>query len=160
MDRHYLELWGNYLLSVAKGQKQAEDFYNWMRQGFKGAEDLTAMFKKIYGLNDYNERDPKSTLDWDEAARSFRKTSGEYFKMMGWISIEEFQALEEENQSLKSRIEEQDKKIKRLQDLLNQPSIDQNLTLNVLQDLINKQSEEFQRLLTNLSAPDKKDSDS
>ena len=160
MDRHFLELWGNYLLSVAKGQKQVEDFYNWMRQGLKGADELTEMFKKIYDLNDYNESDPKSTSDWDKAARNFRETSGDYFRMMGWISIEEFQALEEENQLLKSKIEEQDQKIQRLQNLLSQPSIDQHQTLNVLQDLINKQGEEFQKLLTNLSAPDKKKSES
>lgn len=160
MDRHFLEFWGNYLLSVAKGQKQLEDLANWMRQGFNGADELTTMFQKTYGLDDYDNSNPEITLNWDKAVEDFRTSFGDYFRMIGWISKEEYQALEEENRSLKDKIDQQGQKIKRLQNLLSQPTIDQNQTLNVLQDLINKQSEEFQQLLTNLSAPDKKDSDS
>lgn len=160
MDRHFLEFWGNYLLSVAKGQKQLEDFANWMRQGFKGADELTAMFKKAYGLNDYNSSNPDITSHWEKAAEDFRESFSDYFRTIGWVTIEEYQGIEKENQLLKNKIAEQDKKIRYLQDILSQPSIDQNLTLNVLQDLINKQSEEFQNLLTNLSASDNKDSES
>ena len=159
MDRHFLEFWGNYLLSVAKGQKQLEDFANWIRQGLKGADELSTMFQKTYGLGDYDNSDPESTSDWEKAAENFRESFGDYFRMMGWISKEEYQAIEEENRSLKIKIDEQDQKIKRLQNLLRQPTIDQNQTLNVLQDLINKQSDEFQKLLTNLSTPDKKNSE-
>ena len=50
MDRQFLEFWGNYLLAAAKGQKQLEDMNQWLNQGFSGYEELTAMFKKFYGL--------------------------------------------------------------------------------------------------------------
>ena len=160
MDRHFLEFWGNYLLSVAKGQKQLEDMTRWIHQGFKGADEMAVMFKKYYGLEDYEKSKPESASAWEKAAADFGKSFNEYFRVMGWISIEEHQALEEKNRSLEEKIAQQDRTIKRLNGLLSQPVIDQSQTLNVLQDLIKKQSDEFQQLLTNLSAPAKKDSDS
>ena len=45
MDRQFLEFWGNYLLSVARGQKQLEDVTRWIRGGFSGVEELTALLK-------------------------------------------------------------------------------------------------------------------
>jgi hypothetical protein len=47
MDSQFLEFWGNYLLAAAKGQKQLEDLNQWIRQGFSGFEELTAMLKKF-----------------------------------------------------------------------------------------------------------------
>ena len=160
MDRHFLEFWGNYLLSVAKGQKQLEDMTRWIHQGFKSADEMAVMFKKYYGLEDCDRSKPESASAWEKAAADFGKSFSEYFRVMGWISTEEYQALEEKNRSLEEKIARQDQTIKRLKDLLSQPVIDQGLTLNVLQDLIKKQSDEFQQLMTNLSAPAKNNSDS
>ncbi len=160
MDRHFLEFWGNYLLSVARGQKQLEDITRWIHQGFEGANEMTTMFKNFYGLDEYDRSNPESTSAWEKAAADFRKSFSDNLRIMGWISKEDYQALEEENRALKSKIAEQDQTVKLLKSLLSQPVIDQNQTLNVLQDLIQKQSEEFQRLMTNLSPPTKNDTDS
>jgi len=160
MDRHFLEFWGNYLLSVARGQKQLEDMARWIHQGFKGTDEMTTMFKNYYGLEDYDRSNPESTSAWEKATVDFRKSFGDTFRSMGWISNEEYQTLKEENRALKNKLSAQDQTIKRLKSLLSQPVIDQNQTLNVLQDLIQKQGEEFQRLMTNLSPPTKNDTDS
>jgi len=160
MDRHFLEFWGNYLLSVARGQKQLEDISRWIDQGFKSTDEMTTMFKNYYGLDDYDRGNPENTTAWEKATVEFKKSFVDTFRIMGWVSNEEHQALEEENRALKNRITEQDQTIQRLKSLLSQPVIDQNQTLNVLQDLIQKQGEEFQRLMTNLSTTTKNNSDS
>jgi hypothetical protein len=49
-DPKFLEFWGNYLIAVAQGQKQLQSLSRWMHQNFQGWEDLTALFKKSYGL--------------------------------------------------------------------------------------------------------------
>ena len=62
--------------------------------------------------------------------------------------------LEKENQALKQKIEAQEETISRLRDLLKSPGIDPNKSLDVLQDLINKQVAEFQKLVKKFSEPD------
>ena len=85
MDRQFLEFWGNYLLAAAKGQKQLEDLNQWLRQGFSGFEELTAMFKKFYGL----ERSPVEISDsakaCESAAAGFRNSFNAYLDLMGVV---------------------------------------------------------------------------
>ena len=147
MDRQFLEFWGNYLLSVARGQKQLEDVTRWMRGGFSGAEELTAMFKKYYGLEEQSQDGPESSAAWEGAAADFKKSFGDYFSIMGWVSKDEYRILEEENQVLKQKIQAQEESISRLRDLLKTPGIDPGQALDVLQDLINTQNAEFQKLM-------------
>lgn len=154
MDRQFLEFWGNYLLSVARGQKQLEDVTRWVRGGFSGAEELTALFKKYYGLAEQSQDGPESSAAWERAAADFKKSFGDYFSIMGWVSKDEYRILEEENQALKQKIAAQEETISRLRDLLKSPGIDPNKSLDVLQDLINKQSAEFQKLVKKFSEPD------
>ena len=45
-DPNLLEFWGNYLIAVARGQKQLQDVDRWVRRNFEGMEDLAAMFKQ------------------------------------------------------------------------------------------------------------------
>ena len=154
MDRQFLEFWGNYLLSVSRGQKQLEDVTSWIRGGFSGVEELTALFKKYYGLEEQSQDRPESSAAWEKAAADFKKSFGDYFSIMGWVSKDEYQILEKENQVLKQKIEAQEQTISRLRDLLKSPGIDPNKSLDVLQDLINKQSAEFQKLVKKFSEPD------
>jgi hypothetical protein len=62
MDRQFLEFWGNYLLSVARGQKQLEDVTRWIHGGFSGVDELTALFKKYYGLEEQSQDARKAVL--------------------------------------------------------------------------------------------------
>jgi dTDP-4-amino-4,6-dideoxygalactose transaminase len=74
MDRQFLEFWGNYLLAAAKGQKQLEDLNRWIRRGCSGFEELTAMFKKYYGLQDPRRKDSAADQAWQNAAAEQEKT--------------------------------------------------------------------------------------
>jgi hypothetical protein len=85
MDRQFLEFWGNYLLAAARGQKQLEDLNQWIRQGFSGFEELTAMFKKFYGLENPRMQDSDSTRAWQNAAADFRNSFNAYLNLMGLV---------------------------------------------------------------------------
>jgi hypothetical protein len=148
MDRQFLEFWGNYLLSVAKGQKQLEDVTRWIHGGFSGVDELTALFKKHYGLEEQSRDAPESSAAWKKAGADFKKSFGDYFSITGWVSKDEYRILEEENQVLKQKIEAQEETISRLRDdLLKTPGIDPGQALDVLQELINNQNAEFQKLM-------------
>jgi len=154
MDRQFLEFWGNYLLSVAKGQKQLEDVTRWIHGGFSGVDELSALFKKYYGLEEKSQDVPEGTAAWERAAADFKKSFGDSFSTMGWVSKDEYRILEEENQVLKQKVEAQEETISRLRDLLKNPGTDPGQALDVLQDLINKQNAEFQKLMKRFSKPD------
>ncbi|MDZ7579495.1 MAG: hypothetical protein U5R30_02405 [Deltaproteobacteria bacterium] len=154
MDRQFLEFWGNYLLSAARGQKHLEDVTSWIRGGLRGVDELTALFKKYYGLEEPAQDRPESRAAWEKAAADFKQSFQDYFRIMGWVSKDEYQNLLEENQALKQKIAAQDQAIARLRDLLKNPGIDLGSTLNVLQDLTDKQSTEFQKLVKKFSEPD------
>ena len=97
-DPNFLEFWGNYLIAVARGQKQLEDLTRWMSQGFQGLEDLTASFKKCYGLEQLQPDSPALEQAWKKATADFRKSFRETFGLFGWIPEEEHRKVAEENQ--------------------------------------------------------------
>ena len=155
MDRQFLEFWGNYLLAAAKGQKQLEELNQWIRQGFSGFDDLTAMFKKFYGL----ERPPKENSDsakaWENAADGFRNSFNAYLDLMGVVPRDKYEALEQNCAALQKKVADQEETIKVLRSLLAQEGTYQGETTKVLQDLVNKQGDAFEKLMKSIASPAK-----
>ena len=121
MDRHFLEFWGNFLINAAKGQQQFDELTQWMHQGFKGFEELTALFRKAYGL-EKPESTPEYQQTWHKATREFRESLNTYLSLLGVIPLSEHLALVEKYEALKKENADQLKTIQRLRDLLQQDS--------------------------------------
>jgi hypothetical protein len=155
MDRQFLEFWGNYLLAAAKGQKQLEELNQWMRQGFSGFDDLTAMFKKFYGLERPPQENSDSANAWENAADGFRNSFNAYLDLMGLVPREKYQALEHDCAALQKKVADQEETIKVLRSLLADEGTYQGETTKVLQDLVNRQAEAFEKLMRNLTADTK-----
>ncbi len=153
IDPNFLEFWGNYLIAVARGQKQIEDLTRWIRQGFQGLDDLSATFKKCYGLEQLQPDSAGFGQAWKKATVDFRKSFEETFGLFGWIPEEQYRGLEQENQKLRQKISQQDHTIRHLRMLLGEKGLDQTKTLEVFQELIKKQGDEFQKLMKNLTRP-------
>ena len=152
MDSQFLEFWGNYLLAAARGQKQLEDLSQWIRRGFSGFEDLTAMFKKYYDLQDSRREDPDSARAWEKAAAEFRNSFDAYLNLMGLVPIDKYRALEQKHAALQKKVAEQAETIQVLRKLLAEEGTYQDGTVKVFQDLVNKQAEAFETLMKNLTA--------
>ena len=156
MDKQFLEFWGNYLIAVARGQSQLEEFVRWMGRGLEGADKLTDQFKKIYGLEKLDPNDPASAESWKTASEAFRHSFKNFFEQTGWVAKSDYTALEKENRALKNKISELESTISRLRELLDASGTDQGSVLKVFKDLVNKQGEEFQKLMKQLSGDTKK----
>ena len=152
IDPNFLEFWGNYLTAVAQGQKQFEDLTRWIRQGFQGLEDLQEMFARSYGLDRLQPDSNAYTDAWKQATTQFRASFRETFGTMGWVAEEEVEALRQENRQLRDQLAEREEIIRRLRGLLEAEGLDQEKTVAVFRDLIQKQSSEFEKLMKNLSA--------
>ena len=152
MDRQFLEFWGNYLLAAAKGQKQLEDLNQWICQGFSGFEELSAMFKKFYGLEHTPQKNSDSTKAWENAVAGFRNSFDAYLDLMGVVPQDKYQALEQKYAALQKKVADQEETIKVLRSLLTEEGTYQGETVKVLQNLVNKQSDAFEALMKNMTA--------
>ena len=149
MDSRFLEFWGNFLLSAARGQKQMEDMARWMNQGFKAAgfEDLAAMFTRAYGLAG---PDPEKVPDadfWQAAGQQFRSSFEEYMKLMGMVPREEHRRLEKKYEALKKECDAHKETISHLRELLGAGKAGQDEVISAFQAIIEKQSSQFRDLV-------------
>lgn len=157
MDSQFLEFWGNYLLAAARGQKQLEDLNQWISQGFRGFEELTAMFQKYYGLERSPNEDADATKAWHTAAADFHNSFNAYLELMGVIPQDKYQTLEQKYAALQKKVIEQEDTIKVLRGLLAEKGTYQGETAKVFQDLVDKQADAFEKLLKNMVAAAKKE---
>ena len=148
MDKHFLEFWGNFLINAAKEQKRMEDLSKWMQQGFKGFDDLTEMFKKFYGL-EHMEKDTPAYMDTREkASENFLNSYKDYLNSMGMVSKDEHLKLIRKYEELKEKAAAQEETINHLRLLLEEKKTEsQKELVQGFQDLIEKQSKQFQETM-------------
>ena len=151
VDSKFLEFWGNYLVTVARGQRQLEDLSRWIRQGFQGLDDLRAAFERSYGLDRLQPNQKAYEAAWKQATAEFRKSFRETFAVLGWVAEEEADALRQENRQLRDQVAKQEQTIRRLRGMLEAQGLDQDKAVEVFRDLIQKQSREFEKLMKNIS---------
>ncbi len=148
MDRQFLEFWGNFLIHAAKGQKQLDDMTRWMQQGFKGFDELTAMFKTFYGLDNSDESTANDMLLWKKASEDFQKSFKDYLRLMGLVSKDEHLALVEKYETLKEKVAVQEETIKHLRMLLEEKHDTSQADLaQEFQTLIEKQTQQFRQTI-------------
>ena len=158
MDKHFLEFWGNFLINAAKGQKQLEDMSKWMQQGFKGFDELTAMFRKFYGL-EHMEKDTFDYMEtWKKASEDFQKSFKDYLRLMGVVPKEEHLTLVKKYEELKEKVAFQEDTIRNLRMLLDEKKAEpQGEVVKGFQEIIEKQTEQFQETMETFGRFFKKD---
>ena len=151
MDKNFLEFWGNLLLNAYKSQRQMEDVNRWIKSNFSGFDDLTALFKKAYGLDYFSEKAPNYINLWKKASEDFLNAFKDYMGMMGMVSKEEHLSLIKKYEALKEKDEYQEETIRHLRMLLGEKNTEQEKMSAQFQDMAKKQTEQFQDLVRNFS---------
>ena len=148
MDPHFLEFWGNFLVNASKEQRRLKDLYEWMQQGFNGFDDLTEMFRKFYGL-DHMEKDTPAYLEtMKKASENFLESFKDYLDLMGMVPKDKHLSLVQKYEALKEKVADQEETIKNLQLLLEEKRTESQDELVLgFQDLIEKQSKQFQKTM-------------
>jgi hypothetical protein len=158
MDRHFLEFWGNFLINAAKGQKQLEDMSKWMQQGFEGFDELTGMFNKFYGLEHMEKDTPVYMESWEKASEKFQESFKDYLRLMGVVPKDEHLTLVKKYEELKEKVAAHEETIKHLRMLLDEKKAEtQGELVQGFQEIIEKQSEQFQETMETLGRFFKKD---
>jgi len=136
------------LINTAKKQKRMEDLSKWMQQGFKGFDDLTEMFKKFYGLEHMEKDTPAYMESWRNASENFLNSCKDYLNLMGMVSKDEHLTLIKKYEELKEKAAAQEETINHLRLLLEEKKTEsQEELVQGFQDLIEKQSKQFQETM-------------
>lgn len=154
MDSQFLEFWGKCFLNAAKGQKALEDMAAWMRQGFTGFEEMTALFQKTYGLDQVAKESPDYFEMWKKAQEDFKNCFTDYLALLGGVPRDEHMGLVKECEELKEKVASQEETLKHLQMLLSQAKTGE--VAGQLENLVQKQAEQFQKIMESFGESFKK----
>ncbi len=150
MDSQFYEFWGQFLTNVAQGQKKVEEMSAWMKKGYAGADELTELFRRCYGL-----KAPDSASDpqaWQEAIAQFQGTLTQFAAQWGWVPQADHQQALEKCAALEKKVEAQQTTIRELRDLLDQKGLGYSELLKHMQGSIKDQSDQFQALMESIGS--------
>lgn len=147
MDRKFLEFWGNFLLSAARGQEQLETLNRLASEGFKAFEQQLSLFQKFYGLDKKPDPSTPHAEMWTKAAADFMKSYQEFIGLMGMVSREDYEALAREHESLKKKAEELEEALRRGKRKTGGQDMDPAEVVKGFEGLMKKQAEQFQALM-------------
>jgi len=156
MDSQFLKFWGESFLNAAKGQKAMEDMAAWMRHGFTGFEEMTALFQKIYGLDQVAKESPDYFKMWKKAQEDFKNSFTDYLTLFGGVPRDEHTELVKKYEELKEKAASQEETIKHLQMLLSHAKTEE--VAGQLENLVQKQAEQFKKIMESFGRSFKKGS--
>ncbi|MGE0085179.1 MAG: hypothetical protein AB7S75_12250 [Desulfococcaceae bacterium] len=163
MDEKFLEFWGNFLLSAARGKKQTEHMFRWMRTGFPNLDESSPdqhspdfqefirMFRKFYGLDGLSQYSDQYKKTSETAMYDFQKSFREYLSLMGIVSQEEHLALVEKYENLKTKCGQQEETIKHLKMLLSAKGTSHAEMSSHFEKMVKTQGELFRKMMTDFS---------
>ncbi len=155
MDRKFLEFWGNVLLATAKGQQQLEQLAPWLKDMGADSPEWANLFSKIYGL----DTSLSGSKAWEQAKQRFQSSLKEWMALFDMVPRSELKAAQKKNQALKQQLTDQQATIEQLQQLLNKKGIPSSKAVLEFSNLIQKQSEQFQKLMGSIGDVFKPDKD-
>ncbi|MBW1659362.1 MAG: hypothetical protein JRJ48_02570 [Deltaproteobacteria bacterium] len=147
MDKQFLEFWGNWLLGAARGRQQLEDMIQWVEQGFSGFDELSAMFRRFYGLEKLAPDSPQYPQAWQKASENFKTAFNEWLACMQVVPRREHLALEKKYAALKKKAAAQEETIRCLRSLLDEKNDPSSDAVQNVAAMMEKQARQFNDLM-------------
>ncbi|MGC9324759.1 MAG: hypothetical protein ACP5G0_08455 [Desulfomonilia bacterium] len=147
MDKEFMEFWGNFFLSAAKGQQQFEDMVKWLHGNFSGMQEVTELFARLYGIDAFLKNTPEYVKFWNAAMIDFQESFREFASMMDLVPKTDLAKANKENEDLKVQIRDLEKTIKQMQALLETKMSHEEMGLKGFQDLMKDQTRQFQEMM-------------
>lgn len=143
MDKHFLELLGQMLISTAKSQTQFEEITKFFKQSPSSGDEFTRFFEKFYG----SKSDDSTFTDMLElqkkAVGDFKQSFDEFALMFELVPKTAYSELEEKCQEQEKEIEKLRNTINKLQNKSSADSHPQENPVDKLTEIIEKQTKEF-----------------
>lgn len=130
----------------------------WMQQGFKGLNDMSALFQRSYGLKGPESGGGPDSPEWQKAIADFQQALAQSAGPWGWVSQTEHQKTLEKCSALEKKVQEQQETVERLRELLAQEGRGHAELFKHLQDSLKEQGDQFHELMQGISGSVKEDS--
>lgn len=147
MDPNFFEFWGQSFLNIATGQRQIDEFRQWLNRGLGGSDSLSALFRQIYGLDKMEKGGNEYLKLYENAMQSFQQSFREYLRLFDVTPREEHESLMKECEVLKQKVLEQEQIIGNLRKILGDKGLESAETVRDLQDVLKKQTDQFQEMM-------------
>jgi hypothetical protein len=151
MDKNFLLFLGNLLTNAARGQEQLDTMVKWMQQGFKGSDELTALFQKSYQLDLMSESQAAYFKIWEKATSDFQKSFADFFALFGVVPRSQHTDLLTKYEELKAKAASMEETIGHLRALLGQRHLHQEELHQGYQELVERQTADFQKLMKGMT---------
>lgn len=150
MDTNFVEFWADLFRKAAQNRKTTEYFETWMRQGFTGMEEMTALFQKSCGLDPHPQQPGQEYfVFWERAQEGFKKFLTDYLALLGSVPREDYLELVSKYEAMKEKVSSQEDTIRSLQMLLTeQKKAEHEAMQGKVHDLVLQQAEQFQHLMS------------
>jgi len=122
----------------------------WVKHGFTGADDLTKLFQRCYGLEKMSGGAADSQ-NWQNAIADFQQTFTQFAAQWGWVTQDEHDKTLDKVAELEEKVKEQEATISRLRDLLNQEGIGHSELFQHFKGALENQTEQFQDLMKSIT---------
>lgn len=152
MDKQFLEIWGNIMLSAAKGQQQLEDLMGWMAGSTKDLKEMYANFCRMYGMDPGAGQPPDYVALWKKTFNEFKDTYGELVAMMDLVPRRDCLALARENEDLKKRIAELEDAVRHFRSLLEEQVTAPADGIRGFRELIDDQARQYQEFMKGVTS--------
>jgi BMFP domain-containing protein YqiC len=151
MDTKFYQFWGDFVQQALKGQIRSSDLMNLMQQGEGGSDDVTAMFKKYYGLDQKAADAPDYVTLYQESLKHFNKSLDDLFSILDVVPRKDYLDLEQKNKRLEKKITELEAVITHLKVLLKTNSPDAEDGTGPLNQMLKTQNEHFLKMMDSLA---------
>ena len=151
MDSKFFTFWGDFVQQAVKGQIRSSDLMNLMQQGAGGSDDVMAMFKKYYGLDQMSADAPDYSVLYQESLRHFNKSLDHLFSILDVVPKKDYSDLEKKYKILKKKAAELEEVVTHLKVLLKTGSTDVEDGIGPLNQMLKTQNEHFLKMMDSLA---------
>lgn len=146
MDKDFLRLLGNFLTRCAEGREEFGALARGLDHGCKSADAFAAFFRTLYGLDPGAEARDASVKAWEQAVGDFQKSFQELFASFGAVPVNQHLELKEKYEAVLAEKAALEETVRHLRQLLGQRQLGQEELNRGYQELLERQTAEFQKL--------------
>ena len=149
MDNSLMELWGNFFLAAAKGQKQAGELSKLAGGGPWGMPDPSAVMGGLPGMDAFEKAAGEYLALFARVNGEIQKTITDYLALADLVPRKDYLALREEFEAYRKKAEE--KGTGSMGSLLGEEMSLQKQGLQNFEELLKDQTRQFQDLMANFA---------
>jgi hypothetical protein len=147
MDLQFLKFWGEAIRQSNAMQILGDEISRWMKGDIKETDELYALFRKYYGLEQGTDAFKDYGSQLKEAAENFQKSFREFLALMGVVPRSVYDQLLEQYADLKQKVAGLEENLKNMEKRFSGNAPDQPKAAGVFDEMIKAQTDQFQEIM-------------